>query len=233
MSGSGHRQIPLPVQLRDEARFDNFLPQPPTQALVAALHKQASGDGEAIIYLFGASGTGKSHLLQASCHLAGSSAIYLPLADLAGYAPQEVLEGIEALELVCLDDLDQVLGEAQWEQALFHLCNRSREQGSRLLVAGNAAPRALPVELPDLRSRLSWGIVYQLPAPEDEEKAAILKFRAARRGLAVSTEVCRYIVARSRRDTETLLGLLDTVDNASLVEQRALSIPFVKSVLGW
>ncbi len=233
MGSPGQQQLPLPVQLRDEATLDNFLPLAGTQALIAALRDQAAGGGEAIIYIYGTAGVGKSHLLQASCHLAGAGAIYLPLGELADYRPEDVVQGIEALELVCLDDVDRVLGRADWELALFNLCNRARQRGCAVLVAGNAAPRALGVDLADLRSRLAWGIVYQLAQAEDEEKIAILQFRAARRGLALGREVCSYIVSRAARDTEALLALLETLDNASLVEQRALSIPFVKGVLGW
>lgn len=234
MNDPSQRQLPLPVQLRDEGTFDNFLPSPATLPLVAALRQQAEGTGEAIIYIYGADGVGKSHLLQASCHLAGAGrALYLPLGELADQAPDEVVQGVEALGLVCLDDVDRVLGRADWELALFHLCNRARQRGCALLVAGNAAPRALGVDLPDLRSRLTWGIVYQLAPAGDEEKIAILQFRARRRGLSLSREVCSYLVSRSARDMEALLTLLAILDKASLVQQRALSIPFVKAVLGW
>jgi DnaA family protein len=221
------------VQLRDEATFDNFLPSPASRALIAALRTQAGGSGEPIIYLYGPTGVGKSHLLQASCHLVGAGSVYLPLGEVADCAPEEVLQGIETLKLVCLDDVDRVLGRADWELALFNLVNRARQSGCSLLVAGSAAPRVLAVDLADLRSRLGWGIVYQLAAAGDEEKLAILQFRAARRGLVLADEVCAYVVARASRDMDALLGVLDLLDRASLVEQRALSIPFVKSVLGW
>ena len=233
MNGCNQRQLPLPVQLRDEATLDNFLPSPASRALIAALRTQAGGSGEPIIYLYGPNGVGKSHLLQASCHLVGAGSVYLPLGEVADCAPEEVLQGIETLKLVCLDDVDRVLGRADWELALFNLVNRARQSGCSLLVAGSAAPRVLAVDLADLRSRLGWGIVYQLAAAGDEEKLAILQFRAARRGLVLADEVCAYVVARASRDMDALLGVLDLLDRASLVEQRALSIPFVKSVLGW
>ena len=234
MSDPSQWQLPLPVQLRDEATFDNFLPSPATLPLVAALREQAAGSGEVMIYLYGPQGVGKSHLLQASCHLAGAGgALYLPLRELADHRPEEVVQGVESLDLVCLDDVDRVLGRADWELALFHLSNRARQRACALLVSGNAAPRALGVDLPDLRSRLAWGIVYQLAQAGDEEKIAILQFRARRRGLSLSREVCSYLISRSARDLEALLDLLATLDKASLVQQRALSIPFVKAVLGW
>lgn len=233
MIGQGQRQLPLPVQLRDEATLDNFLALSATRPLVSALVRQLDGSGEPVIYLFGAVGTGKSHLLQASCHRAGAGSLYLPLAEMADYSPDEVLQGIETLDLVCLDDVHQVLGDPGWERALFNLYNLARQQNCRLLVAGNAAPRALLMDLPDLRSRLGWGIVYQLAQANDEDKIAILQFRATRRGLLLSGEVAAFIVNRAPRSMDALLAMLELLDNASLVEQRALSIPFVKQVLGW
>lgn len=226
-------QLALEVQLRDDATLENFLATPAVQPLVLALQQQTGAEGEPMVYLHGSTGAGKSHLLQAACHLAGTGALYLPLAELAEYAPGDVLQGVETLGLVCLDDLHAVLGQDDWELALFDLCNRARERGCRLLVAADGAPRALTVKLADLRSRLSWGIVYQLPQPDDDAKDAILRFRAERRGLSLSAEVSAYIVSRAPRSLESLLALLDILDKASLAEQRALSIPFVKQTLHW
>ena len=231
--GSSQQQLSLEVQLRDDATLDNFLASATVQPLIHALQRQLQPAGEDLIFLHGVTGSGKSHLLQASCHLAAANALYLPLADLGTYAPDEVLHGVETLSLVCLDDVDSVLGDENWELALFNLYNRALQHQCKLLLAGNAAPRALAVELPDLRSRLSWGIVYQLPQASDEEKAAILSFRAARRGLQLSAEVANYVVSRAPRAMQQLLELLDSLDKASLAEQRALSIPFVKQTLGW
>ena len=227
------RQLPLAVQLRDDATLDNFLAPPAVQPLIAALSRQAEPDGEAMIFLHGAAGSGKSHLLQASCHLAGAGALYLPLAELEHYSPEEVLQGVAALKLVCIYDVHIVLGNADWELALYNLYNRAGQQNCRLLLAGNAAPRALAVDLPDLRSRLSWGIVFQLAQADDDAKAGILRFRAARRGLSLSEETASYIVTRAPRAMDQLLDLLAILDQASLAEQRALSIPFVKQALGW
>jgi len=230
---TGQHQLPLAVQLRDDATLDNFLAAPAVQPLLGAMQQQMEPGGETLIYLYGPTGSGKTHLLQASCHAAGAGTLYLPLDDLRDYAADEVLQGVEALDLVCLDDIHRVLGDASWERALFNLYNRTRESNCKLLVAADAAPRALAVDLQDLRSRLSWGIVYQLAQADDEEKAAILQFRASRRGLSLSAEVANYIVCRAPREMGQLLGLLDTLDKSSLAQQRALSIPFVKMVLGW
>ncbi|MEP4146585.1 MAG: DnaA regulatory inactivator Hda [Halioglobus sp.] len=232
MAQSG-QQLPLLVQLRDDATLENFLPTPATQGLLQGVKALCAGSGDSVVFLHGTRGTGKSHLLQAACHMAGDRALYLPLRELSVYPPEEVLSGVETLGLVALDDLDVVLGNEAWELALFDLYNRAKEWGCRLLIAANGAPRVLDVSLADLRSRLSWGVVYQLPSLNDEEKQAILQFRAARRGLSLPDEVAVFIVNRAPRDLEPLLDLLGKLDRASLVQKRALSIPFVKEALGW
>lgn len=235
MSGQHHsqRQLTLNVQLRDEATLDNFLVSLKAQALLHAMHEQLDSTGEPIIYIYGPPDTGKSHLLQAACHRAGSAALYLPLSELTAYSPEEVLQGIENMNLVCLDDIDAVLGVEDWELALFHFYNRARQAGCRLLITGNAAPRVLQVDLPDLRSRLSWGAVYRLKVADDETRQEILCFRAARRGMHMPPEVAGYIVKRAPRGLGQLLDLLAELDAASLTEKRPLSIPFVKAQLGW
>ena len=233
MNGVPHQQLALPVTPRDDATLDNFLPAPGAGPLLTALQGQFDAGGEAIIYLHGGEGSGKSHLLQACCHRVGTGARYLPLAELAGFPPGEVLSGAAEAPLVCLDDLDAVAGRADWELALFGLYNRIRERGTRLLVAAACAPRLVPLQLEDLRSRLAWGVVYHLPAGDDMQKKAILQFRARRRGLTLPEEVANYLVSRAPRNLDALLELLNRLDRASLEQQRALSIPFVKQTLGW
>lgn len=230
---SRQQQLSLAVHLRDDATLDNFLALPRAEPLLRALRSQLEPAGETVIYLYGPPGSGKSHLLQACCHASDGSAVYLPLAELRQFPANDVLQGVEGLDRVCLDDIDAILGDPDWELALFNFYNLARQRDCRLVVAGNAAVRVLPVELADLRSRLSWGIVFQLGNASDDDKAAILQFRAMRRGLALPPGVASYIVTRAPRALDQLLGLLDQLDRASLAEQRALSIPFVKQALGW
>ena len=227
-------QLPLGVRLRDEATLENFLALPALGTVIALLEKQVQADAEPAIYLYGPPGCGRSHLLQAACHqLPAGNALYLPLEQFEGVPADQVLADIEQMTLICLDNLDAVAGDADWEQALFHLCNRARESGARLLFSASEAPRNLQVQLPDLQSRLSWGVVMQLPEPDDEDKLEILRFRAGRRGLQLPPEVARFILGRSSRSLTDLMAVLEQLDRESLVHQRQLSIPFVKQCMGW
>lgn len=228
------QQLTLNVQLRDDATLENFLAPEMDEVMLNAVGGQLSPGGEPLIYLYGSPDTGKSHLLQAACHHASANpAMYLPLSDLVAYPPDQVLQGVEAMALVALDDIHVVMGNAAWEEALFHLFNRARENNCHLLVSAQCSPRNLHMDLADLRSRLSWGCVFQLHTLDDAERQSILRFRAQKRGLDLPAEVASYISDRGPRTLLDLLDLLDQLDNASLVEKRALSIPFVKKALNW
>ena len=227
------RQLPLGIRLRDDATLANFLPRPALEPALQAVRKQGQLACEPVIYLHGASGSGKTHLLQGACHLSSHSAIYLPLAEFADYPADEVLQGVETADQVCLDDIHAVVGRPAWELALFNLYNLAQQRGSTLLIAANSPPRALSVGLPDLGSRLSAAVVYHLESASDEEKSRILQFRAQQRGIALGADIAHFIVNRAPRDMQKLLDILDTLDEASLEQKRVLSIPFVKALFGW
>jgi DnaA family protein len=225
-------QLPLGLRLRDEATFANFYQGRNTE-IVAELIKVASGHGERMIYLCGSRGQGRSHLLQAACHQAHQqqlTSVYLPLGSLQSYTP-DMLDGLESLSLICIDDLQVIAGQLAWEEAVFHLYNRIYDAGKRLIIAANDLPKQIALQLPDLTSRLSWGIVYQLHALTDNEKLAALIMRADSRGMNLSEETAKYILTHCPRHMGTLLAALDALDNASLAAQRRLTIPFVKEIL--
>ncbi|MCV6537087.1 DnaA regulatory inactivator Hda, partial [Pseudomonas aeruginosa] len=155
-----------------------------------------------------------------------------PMADLVQYGP-EIFDDLEQCELVCIDDLDVLVGKREWEEGLFHLFNRLRDTGRRLLLAASKSPRELQVKLPDLKSRLTMALIFQLHGLSDEDKLRALQLRASRRGLHLTDEVGRFILNRGSRSMNSLFDLLEQLDRASLQAQRKLTIPFLKETLGW
>ena len=227
-----HEQLPLAVQLRDDATFDNFFAGG-NGLVLSELRRQLDG-GEFYLYLFGRKGSGRSHLLQAACHEAsqrGLAALYLPVDELLAYNPAEMFDGLLNLSLVCIDNIESVMGRPEWEEALFHFFNQMKDAGNHLLIAGDCAVRELKTKLPDLASRLSWGLVYQLQGLSDEEMIRVLQLRAVQRGLELSDDVSHFILHRCQRDMGALMSTLDTLDHASLKQRRRLTIPFVKSII--
>lgn len=224
-------QLTLGLSSQDEATFANFYLGKNAQ-IISELKKTSAGIGERIIYVCGARGQGLSHLLQACCHEAHQHqirSVYLPLANLASLSC-EVLNGLE-LQLICIDDLEAIAGHAEWEEAIFHLFNRVYDAGGRIIMAAHDLPKSTRIQLPDLVSRLTWGIVYQLHDLSDEEKMSVLNMRAHLRGISLSEEVSKFILTHCPRHMGTLFAALDALDKASLAAQRRLTIPFVKEVL--
>jgi len=226
------KQLPLSIALRESATFENYFPGP-NREVVSAVERLV-GEPGGLIYLWGGEGVGRSHLLQAACHLAterGVTSTYLPLTDAWSW-PVEMVEGLETLGLVCLDDIGAVAGVEAWEEALFHLFNRLRDTGGALLVSADAAPATVGLGLADLQSRLSWGLTLKLQALNDEQKQQAIELLAYRRGLILSSDAATYLLRHAPRGQATLFALLAQLDEASLAEQRRLTIPFIKSILG-
>jgi DnaA-homolog protein len=224
-------QLTFALSLRDDATFSNFCEGDNAQ-LLSCLRGCIAGHGERIIYLWGESGVGRSHLLQACCHEIEDqkSAVYLSFKENEDLAPA-ILDGLEYTDLVCLDDIDSILGDAQWEEALFHFYNRARDQKTRLLVVGDVAPTQLACQLPDLVSRLAWGLVFQVKALDDAQKITAIQLHAHNRGMTLSEEVGRYLLHHCPRSMSALFDVLAKLEKSSLVEQRRITVPFVKQIL--
>lgn len=225
-------QLTLGLSLKDEATFENFYLGKNIE-IINQLKMTVKGDGEKIVYLCGSRGQGCSHLLQACCHDASQqqiTSVYLPLANLISLSP-EILKGLESLELICVDDIHVIAGHKEWEEAIFHLYNRVYDAKGSMIIAAHDLPKAIHLTLPDLISRLAWGIIYQLHPLTDAEKLSVLMMRANRRGISLSEEVGKYILTHCPRHMGTLFAALDALDKASLAAQRRLTIPFVKEVL--
>lgn len=226
-------QLTLGLSLKDEATFANFYAGKNAEIL-AELKKTASGQGEKVTYLSGTRGEGLSHLLQAACHYAHQhqlSSVYLPLANFLTFSPTDLVCGFESLALICLDDLQVIAGHPLWEEAIFHLYNRVYDSGGSIIIAAHDKPHAINCKLPDLISRLSWGMVYHLQPLTDEEKMLVLIMHARHRGMHLSEDVCNYILTHYPRHLGTMFTVLNKLDKASLAAKRRLTIPFVKEVL--
>ena len=232
-------QLSLPVQLPDGETFASFYPGTNVQ-LLTALKNAAVGEGDPFIYVFGNRSSGLSHLLHATCTEctdADRSAAYLPM-DMAVMLSPSVLDGMENLDIVCIDNIEFIAGIREWEVALFNFYNRWRESHDNnrpgsLIVTGNSAARHLGIKLPDLLSRLDWGVSYQLQPLDDDAKLAALQLRAEFRGLKLPVDVGRFLLNRSSRDMKHLITTLDKLDQASISAQRRLTIPFVKETLSF
>jgi len=231
-------QLALSVQLPDDEIFDNYLSKS-NQSVVSQLSlfvKQSQlpdAKQPKSFYLFGLTGVGKSHLLHAASTYAsqlGKSSVCLSCSELLELSV-EVLDGLEKIDFICLDDIQLIAGSKLWQQAIFDLYNRVLEQSNSLLISGNQSVIQLGLSLPDLVSRLSWGLTEQLKPLSDVEKIKALQFRALKRGLTLSNDSANFLLNRLSRAMPNLIDSLDVLDKASIREQRKITIPFIKDIL--
>lgn len=223
-------QLPLALPFPPDRRFAAFVG---AAAEVALLRATAAGERTDWIYLHGPPGSGKSHLLIAACaHAAesGRQPRYLSLGD-AAERPAEALAGLEAADLVCLDDLDAAAGRRDAEVALFDFHNRARGSGASVMYAARSSPAQLPLTLPDLRSRLGQCVQLALPPLNDAGRREALHRRAQARGLSLDPAVLDYLLTRVGRDLTSLTALLDRLDRESLAAKRRITVPFLRELL--
>jgi DnaA-homolog protein len=223
-------QLPFDFSLQKSFTFEDFVVTEKNLELFASLKDQEKLS-EQFYFIWGASGAGKSHFMQAFCQSREDS-VYVPLKKFSQYGA-DILTGLENMEFVCLDDIETVIGNKNWEEGLFGFFNNIREQGNKLIVSASCSPRNLKTQLADLDSRLNWGIVYQLHELAESEKLLALRKRAASRGIPLTDDVLDYILLRSPRNMNVLFEVLDTLDRLSLAEKRRITIPFVKVMMDW
>ncbi len=235
MSLTNPEQLTLNVNLRDGYIFDSYYvaPKGMNAEVVNVLQSIFTSKDAQQNIVWGENLSGKTHLLQACCAKAAEihhTVSYIPLKAFKAYGT-EVLDGLSQSKLIVIDDIEELLGDKEWEIALFNLINVTRENGQSLLLSSVENPRKLDCILPDLASRLIWGGSYQLQALTDEEKPKALQARAEQRGFKLKDNVIEYLYRRYPRDIESLMEILNKLDEESFRQKSLVTVPFAKKIL--
>ena len=201
------RQLVLEIAPPRDPSFDNFVAGGNAEVVAKLRELAAGGLAESVVYLWGERGSGRSHLLGAARR-----------------------DWVHPGQLAIADDVDRLDAAAQ--VALFNRINEIRATGGNgsLLAAGPVPPAQLALR-DDLKSRLAWGLVYQVKTLTDAEKAVYLREDAARRGLQLADEVVWYLLTHVRRDLPSLVAIVAHLDAYSLSHRRPLTLPLVREAL--
>lgn len=225
-------QLPLHFEFQTNLTFASFYPGDNAEIVNQLL--AMTGDGaEQQIYLWGESGSGKSHLLQACCQQAkteGKDPFFLAFTSDNLPSPK-LLEGVENLDLVCLDDIQNIAGHAEWETALFAFYNSHRQNNHKLVLAADCPPKYLPYQLPDLKTRMSWGLTLKIQPLRDDQLIDAMTFKAHYLGFDIPPKVGQFLLHHYVHDLPAMWALLEKIDRATLAAQRKLTIPFLKQIL--
>ena len=225
-------QLPLALRWPAHQRFESFASGSNGVAL-DLLRAAARTSDSAWLYLAGVAGSGRTHLLIATCAAAndgGHGAQYLSLAALR--APRaDAIRGFGGSELLAIDDVDAIAGDRDAEHALFDLYNRCRAEHATLLFAATAPPPPLGIGLPALVSRLSACTQIALKPLGEDERRTLLRERAQARGIELDDGVLDWLFARAKRDLASLFDMLDRVESESLAAKRRVTVPFLRGLL--
>lgn len=217
------RQLILDVRPDWVPGLDDFVPGQNSDLLAALLDHARVIDGS-MLYVWGAAGSGRTHLLRALAADAarhGRPARYLEGATLEDWS-------LQPGELLVLDDVHTLEKTAQ--AALFRALIGAREAGAALLLSGMDAPQALTLR-EDIRTRIGQGLIFEIKPLADDDKARTLRRHAAQRGMAVDTALVGYLLRHGRRDLPWLMSVLDALDETSLTHGRRITLPLLREIL--
>ena len=226
-------QLPLLLRWPAQQRFETFVTGTANRIALAVLQEAATTGAAHSVFVSGPAGSGKTHLLLAACAAAtaaGRTAQYLALGKLMDRV--EAIRAFGGSDLLALDDVHAIAGDAAAEHALFDLYNRCKMEKSTLLFSAAAAPVQVGIALPDLVSRLSACTQVRLAPLDDAQRRDWLRARAQSRGLILDDTVLDWLFAHHARDLSSLAGLLERMDRAALAAQRRITVPFLRALLG-
>jgi DnaA family protein len=221
-------QLPLALTLADHASFATFV-RGSNGTAVEHVHALAQGRADTV-WLWGATGAGKSHLLQAACRAATAEQKRAMYVALPAVAPA-ILADLESVDLLAIDDVHAVAGDVEWERPLFAILNAFLSRDGALLLAATAPAARCGFDLADLASRGAGAVTYRLAPLDDEDRAAALRLHAAARGLDLETPAAEFLLKRVARDMSAVIDWLARLDRASLSAQKRLTIPFIREQL--
>jgi DnaA family protein len=216
------RQIPLSIVPEPPATFDSFI----TGANAAAVThlRSLALAAAAPVYLWGPSGSGKSHLLHALAGAVRERGAQAGWFDATVDAPWHVDESWSLIVIDCCDELD-----AAQQRAAFALFVAAQGQGVQVAAAGTLPPVDLPLR-EDLRTRLGWGPVFALQPLGESDARAALRREADWRGIVLTDDVVDYLLTRFSRDLKHLMALLARLDEFALSEHRAVTVPLLRKM---
>ena len=225
-------QIPFKFDNFKKRDFDSFF-QGENKDLLYFLNTMIKTKSNNSIYIWGPQGTGKTHLLQAACKQANEMdwhVTYIPLEQYRDFSI-DILDGLGKLDLVCIDDLEFIIDNIEWQQRVTLLFNEIRDNKNSIIISSKISPNNIKIGLDDLKSRLVWGHVFKIKAADDELKIKILKKEANERSFNLNDDVVEFLIRRSNRDLTSLIEILDEIDRSSLAAKRKITVPFVKELI--
>jgi len=220
------KQLALDLSSAPPQTLDNFVIGRNAELVQRLRNLERASDNERLLYLWGAQGTGRTHLLRGAATLL--EACGARASCVACERSTRLAHSLGELDALLVDDVERLTGDAQID--LFNLYNVLKDAGRIFVASGSLPPTRLGLR-GDVVTRLAWGLVYEVHGLTDDEKAQALAEHAAARGFVLQPDVSRYLLTHVRRDMAALLAMLDALDRYSLQARRAVTLPLLRELL--
>ena len=224
------KQLTFPWNKTYKSSFENFYVDPSNNELISVITDLSQLDD---IFIYGNKNAGKTYLLQSLCNAyssAGKSSLYIPFEDVIKYGVG-ILDSIETMDLVCLDGLENIIADSEWEKGVFNLINNSLHSRCKLVLSASMETGSLNFSLPDLESRLRKLNSYELLPIHQDNLLEALKFIAKLRSIDLGDKEAQYLLTYAKRNISDLVGILESLDQLSMEMKRRITIPLIKELL--
>ena len=221
------KQLIFPWSTKNKASFEDYYFEDINLSIKDALLKQDD------LFVYGISGTGKSFLLQSICNhisLAKKLSLYIPLNDVIKHGPG-FLDSLEELDLICIDEIDLIAGNKEWEIAIFNLINNCLISKCRLIFSSQINPSNIEFNLVDLFSRIKKIDHMELFPITDNNHENAIRFITKTKSLNLGDNEINYLMTHSKRNISNLIEILEKLDKLSLELKRKITIPLIKEVI--
>ncbi len=221
------KQLTFPWSKPSKARFDHFFFEEINFAAKDALYSPDD------LFIYGLNGAGKSFLLQSLCNFYADNdktSLYIPLKDVRKHG-SNFLDSLDSLDLICIDNIDLILNNDDWELSFFNLINNSMLSNCRLIFCSHLNPSDLNFQLKDLISRLKKIDHIEIFPVSTNKLADALMFVSNIRSIKLGTNELKYILTHSKRNISDLIVVLNKLDELSIQLKRKITIPLIKEVI--
>ena len=224
------KQLTFPWNKSFHSSFEGFYVDPQNDQLVSNLKNTSMNEN---IYIYGAKNSGKTYLLQSLCNEYSSknkSSLFLPLNDVIQYGV-EIIDSIESMDLVCVDGLEAISCNKEWEVGLFNLINNALQTDCRLVFTSSSEEGGINFSLADLDSRIRKFQSYEIVPISDEHLLKALKKISNLRSIILGEKEAHYLITYTKRNIADLVNILESLDQLSMEMKRRITIPLIKQVI--
>ena len=223
------QQLPLDFKNTQTKTFIDFL-EGKNFVVLKSLKSFIDSD-ETLFYLWGETGSGKTHLLQAYVTQLLASEKTAVIIKPSELDQRQNVQLIEMFDIVCIDNVENIAQNKAREEALFFWINEIKQAGKKIILAGQLSNNSPQWQLPDLRSRLQAGRTHELKTLNREDSLTVFKQQAENKGIKIDSKIENYLKNNCDMNMSYLSSLLVKLDEATLVEKKQVTIPLLKKIV--